>query len=71
MRGLARIFIGLILAGSAAPARAQGCAMCLASAMAQGTSAMAAMNLGILVLLVPPFLMIVGILGFAFLRRYQ
>ena len=45
--------------------------MCLASAMAQGTRAMAAMNLGILVLLVPPFLMIVGILGFAFLRRYQ
>jgi hypothetical protein len=43
--------------------------MCLTSAMAQGKGAMEAMNLGILVLLVPPFLIIVGVLGFTFMRR--
>ena len=52
-----------------APVFAQGCAMCLASAMSQGHKAMQAMNLGILVLLIPPFLIIGGILTFTFLRR--
>ena len=45
---------------------AQGCVMCLTGAIAQGASAM---NTGILVLLIPPFVMIVAILAFTFLRR--
>jgi hypothetical protein len=60
--------ICLVLA-LAPEACAQSCAMCLTSAMAQGGRAMEAMNLGILVLLVPPFLIIVGVLGFTFTRR--
>ena len=47
-------------------ALAQGCVMCLTGAIAQGAGAM---NTGILVLLIPPFLMIVAILTFTFLRR--
>lgn len=43
--------------------------MCLTSATAQGARAMESMNAGILVLLVPPLAIIVGVLGFTFLRR--
>ena len=69
MSALRKILLAVILGGVASDAHAQGCAMCLASAMSQGYKAMHAMNLGILVLLIPPFLMIVGILTFTFLRR--
>jgi hypothetical protein len=59
----------LLLVGFASQAYAQGCAMCLASAMSQGVRAIEAMNLGILILLVPPFLMIIAVFTFLFLRR--
>ncbi len=45
--------------------------MCLASAMAQGIHAVEAMNLGILILLIPSFLFIAGILAFTFIRRFH
>jgi hypothetical protein len=61
--------IAVVLAGFTPQAYAQGCAMCLASAMSQGVRAIEAMNLGILILLVPPFLMILAIFTFLFLRR--
>ena len=69
MSSLRKILLAVILGGVASDAHAQGCAMCLASAMSQGHKAMQAMNLGILVLLIPPFLIIGGILTFTFLRR--
>ena len=69
MSGLRKILLAVILGGLASDAHAQGCAMCLASAMSQGHKAMQAMNLGILVLLIPPFLIIGGILTLTFLRR--
>ena len=71
MKTVSRALLASLAFGCAVEAHAQGCAMCLASAMSQGPGAMEAMNLGILVLLVPPFLMIVGIIGFTFLRRSQ
>jgi hypothetical protein len=43
--------------------------MCLTGAMSQGVRAIQAMNLGILILLVPPFFMIIAIFTFLFLRR--
>ena len=43
--------------------------MCLTSAMSQGVQAIQALNLGILILLVPPVLMTVAVFGFLFLRR--
>lgn len=64
-----RILIGIMVPLLAPEAFAQGCAMCLASSMAQGVRAIEAMNLGILVLLVPPFCMIVSIIVFTFTRR--
>jgi len=71
MKAVTRALLASLAFGCAVEAHAQGCAMCLASAMSQGSGAMEAMNFGILVLLVPPFLMIVGIIGFTFLRRSQ
>jgi hypothetical protein len=59
----------MLLAGFPSQAYPQGCAMCLASAMSQGVRAIEAMNLGILILLVPPFLMILAVFTFLFLRR--
>jgi hypothetical protein len=61
--------IAVLFAGFTSQAYAQGCAMCLASAMSQGVRAIEAMNLGILILLVPPFLMIIAVFTFLFLRR--
>jgi hypothetical protein len=58
-----------LLVGFTSQAYAQGCSMCLTSAMSQGVRAIEAMNLGILILLVPPFLMILAIFTFLFLRR--
>jgi hypothetical protein len=66
---LALPLIAVVLAGFTPQAYAQGCAMCLASAMSQGVRAIEAMNLGILILLVPPFLMILAIFTFLLLRR--
>ena len=43
--------------------------MCLTSAMSQGVEAIKALNLGILVLMVPPVLFTVAVFGFLFLRR--
>jgi len=66
---LKKLLLCLFSLGVASEAFAQGCAMCLASAMAQNSKAALAMNHGILVLLIPPFLFIIGILAFTFLRR--
>jgi ABC-type sulfate transport system permease subunit len=65
-----RILAVILLMGVTSEAFAQGCAMCLASATSQGPRAMEAMNLGIIILLIPPFVMIVAILLFTFLRRH-
>lgn len=61
----------LALAAAVEPAPAQGCAACLASAMSQGMRAIEAMNAGILVLLIPSFLIIAGVFAYTFTRRLQ
>ena len=48
---------------------AQGCAMCKTAAAAQSKEAMAALNWGILLLLVPPVAIMSGLLLFAFRCR--
>ena len=58
----------LLLAVTAAPAAAQ-CAMCYNSAAAQDSEAIKALNLGILVLLIPPVAIMASILLLAF--RYR
>jgi len=69
MRRLAQL--GLLAASfAAAPAAfAQGCAMCYTTAAAQSPKAQAALNHGILVLLIPPLSMFIGILVFLYRRR--
>ena len=61
--------LAALLAGFVSQAYGQGCAMCLTSAMSQGVQAIQALNLGILVLMVPPVLFTVAVFGFLFLRR--
>jgi hypothetical protein len=63
------MWIALFAAATVPRVFGQGCAMCLTSAMSQGPSAVGALNHGVLILLVPPFLILVGIFTFTFLRR--
>ena len=67
---LKQVLGAIFLMGIASEAFGQGCSMCLASAASQSVQAMQAMNLGIVILLIPPFVMIVAILTFTFLRRH-
>jgi hypothetical protein len=59
----------LLLAASAAPAMAQGCSMCYASAAQEDARAQQALNLGIIVLIIPPVLLFAGVMVTAFRRR--
>ena len=61
----------VLCASVASPsAFAQGCAMCYTSAAAASAAAIRSLNIGILVLLLPPLAMFIGILTYA-LRRAQ
>jgi hypothetical protein len=66
-----RLAMSLLILALVPEAFGQGCSMCLASASSQGAPAAAALNRGVLVLLIPPFLMILGVLAFTFLRRSE
>ena len=69
LRILCLVVLGVLCASVASsPAFAQGCAMCYTSAAAAGKGAARALDLGILVLLVPTLLMFVGVLVFAIRR---
>ena len=56
----------LLLPFFSAPLLAQGCAMCKTAVASQEASMMEALNLGIMVLLVPPVGILTTILVFAF-----
>ncbi len=61
--------IGLVLLAIATPAWAQGCSMCYASAAQEDARAQQALNLGIIVLIIPPVLLFAGVMVTAFRRR--
>jgi hypothetical protein len=50
-------------------ASAQGCAMCYQSAAASGSRSIRALRSGIFILMVPPFLICVGVSYLAYRRR--
>jgi hypothetical protein len=59
--------LAIFLAGTPA-AYAQGCSLCNQSAQAASSKGRAALNRGIVVLLVPPVGMMTALLGYAFWR---
>ncbi len=62
---LGRILLAALAVLALAPsAFAQGCALCYTTAAAAGAAAAHALNIGILVLLVPALLMFIAILAF-------
>jgi integral membrane sensor domain MASE1 len=69
MRILETLLIALALLVATSPAFAQGCSMCYASAAAQQAEAQRALNLGIIVLIIPPVLLFAGVMVTAFRRR--
>lgn len=60
--------VAMCLLGAVAQGFAQGCAMCYTSAAAAGKTATHALNLGIIVLLLPSLLLFLGVLAFTFYR---
>jgi len=69
MRTLRTFVIALMLAAMAGPAAAQGCSMCYASAAQDDARAQQALNLGIIVLIIPPVLLFAGVMVTAFRRQ--
>ena len=69
MRAMRSFLLLLFLGAGSTQGFAQGCIMCLTGAMSQGSDAIAALNQGVMILLIPPFLMLVGIFAFTFIRR--
>ncbi len=70
-RFLLLFLLCVLFTSMAAPAAfAQGCAMCYTSAAAASAAAMRSLNIGILVLLLPPLAMFIGILTYT-IRRAQ
>ncbi len=61
--------IALLVALVAPPALAQGCSMCYANAAQQQAEAQRALNLGIIVLIIPPVLLFAGVMVTAFRRE--
>lgn len=60
----------LVAAGTLQPGLAQGCAMCKTSLAGQGQNVVGALQIGILVLLIPP-LAILGTFLYIALRREE
>ena len=63
------LFFSLLLSLFSIPLLAQGCAMCKTAVVSQEASMMEALNLGIIVLMVPPIGIFATILVFVF--RYD
>lgn len=68
MRTLRTWLIALCLLAAVSPAMGQGCSMCYASAAQEDARAQQALNLGIIVLIIPPVLLFAGVMVTAFRR---
>jgi hypothetical protein len=63
--------VGLVLLGTPLPAFSQGCALCYTQAAASGTRMIEALKSGILILIVPPTLMTIAMIGILYHKRNQ
>jgi len=66
---LSILLLWLALLTPAAPAFAQGCALCSTAASAAGAKAQKALSRGVLILLVPPTAVMLGLIGIVFRQR--
>lgn len=64
-------YAGYALLALAGDAFAQGCSMCYASAAQEDARAQQALNLGIIVLIIPPVLLFAGVMVTAFRRGQE
>lgn len=71
MRWKRLIYVAVALLAAASGAVAQGCSMCYASAAQEDARAQQALNLGIIVLIIPPVLLFAGVMVTAFRRREE
>ena len=70
-RCLLLLLLCALCASVASPAAfGQGCVMCYSSAAAASSAAMRSLNIGIVVLLLPPLAMFVGILTYTIRRAH-
>ncbi len=64
-------FVGLVLVTVPLPAFSQSCALCYTQAAASGQRMIEALKSGILILIVPPTLMTVFMIGILYHKRNQ
>jgi hypothetical protein len=65
------VLVGLVLLATPLPAFSQGCALCYTQAAASGTRMIEALKSGILILIVPPTLMTIAMIGILYHKRNQ
>jgi hypothetical protein len=63
--------VGLILLALPLPAFSQSCALCYTQAASSGQRMIEALKSGILILIVPPTLMTIGMIGILYHKRNQ
>ena len=64
-------FVGLVLVTIPLPAFSQSCALCYTQAAASGLRMIEALKSGILILIVPPTLMTIAMIGILYHKRNQ
>ena len=64
-------FVGLVLVTIPLPAFSQSCALCYTQAAASGLRMIEALKSGILILIVPPTLVTIGMIGVLYHKRNQ
>lgn len=69
MRWISFLLVGLGMLGSALPAYAQSCALCYTQAASSGARMIHALQSGILILVVPPTLGSVVVIGILYRKR--
>jgi hypothetical protein len=65
------VLVGLVLVALPLPAFSQSCALCYTQAAASGLRMIEALKSGILILIIPPTLMTIFMIGVLYHKRHQ